>query len=188
MTNPIIRVVTSTALTSDDVVTLDSAIRWLRAQGIDDQSTILECVQGAVQEAEERTNRTLRQSITRTVYFGCWQYIMQMPSPPLISVSSVKYYDEANTLQTVSSADYSVRTQDRGPGWIEFASDYDFATTYNYTAEPIQIEIVTGYGSAAAQLPLVKTAIRLLVIAAHDLDASQRNEAYRLLQNFVYRG
>lgn len=182
------RVETSTSPTADDVIHLDSAIRWLRARGVDDQVTIREALQGAVNEAEKRTQRTLRKSVTRTVYYTGWAYCIPCPYPPLQSITSVKYYDSSNVLQTTSASDYTVSASTNGQGQILFDSDYSFPTLYTDRIDRVQVIMVTGYGTDDVIPPATKTAIRLLTQASYDGDQAKRMEAYTILAPHVFRG
>lgn len=98
-------------------------------------SKLSSMIAAAREEVEALTNRALvRQTVKLTLprfprlwfgYYGGFGYIMdhatwpsrnddkrhriiELPRPPLISVSSVQYYDTNNALQTVDTADYMV--------------------------------------------------------------------------------
>jgi hypothetical protein len=182
------RIETSTAPTTDSVVTFDSAVRWLRAQGAADDLTVLECLHGAVEEAESFCNRTFRKSITRTVYYRGWRSYLPIPLPPLQSITSVKYYDISDVLQTVSASDYSVQTPTRGPGKVSFQMDFNFPNVNTDRSDPVEVICVTGWGTEAQIPPVAKTAIRMLVEALYDGMPAKRTEARRIMQSLVYRG
>lgn len=182
------RIETSTAPTADTVVAFESAVRWLRAQGIRDDLTILEALHGAVEDAEGFCNRTFRQSVTHTIYFRGWEQYIPIPFPPLQSITSVKYYDISNTLQTMSSSDYQVQTPTRGKGGVYWETDFNFPNLNTDRADPVEIIAVTGWGSESQIPPMAKTAIRLLCMADYDGSPEKRTEAHRILQKLVYRG
>jgi hypothetical protein len=182
------RIEDSTSPEADDVITFESAIRHLRARGVEDQLTILEALRGAANEAELRTNRTLRTSVTRTMYFYGFAHEIRIPLPPLQSVTSVKYYDTDDTLQTISSSDYAVHTPTKGVGRVVFQSDYSFPNVNTDRPDIVQIICVTGWGTDDVIPGVAKTGVRLLTVANYDMDEKARTEAYRVLQPLIYRG
>ena len=185
--NLIQRVETSNEPTDDYVVEFESVVRYLRAQGIGDHLTILESLYGAVHYAEQFCNRTFRASISRVVYFYGWAEYLPMPFPPLLSVSSVKYYDYGDSLQTMDSGDYSVVLSDDGAGKVVWELDYSFPTINPDRPDPVQITCGTGYRAAEVP-PIARTAIRMLCESLYDGSAAKREEAERILQPLVYRG
>ena len=182
------RIETSTSPTDDDVVDFESTVRKLRQLSNHDDLTILEDLQGAANEAEEKTKRTLRQSVTRTVYYRRWAYVIRAPFPPLQSITSVKYYDVNDTLQTVDSAEYSVMTPTRGQGAVRFDYDYSFPNINTDRPDPVQIVMVTGWGSADQIPASAKVAVRMLAEANYDGRSEVRTEAYRILSLLTHRG
>jgi len=181
------RIETSTSPTADTVVSFESAVRFLKAQGARDDLTILEALHAAVNEAEEVTNRTLRQSVTRTIYFRGWSRDLIIPLAPLSSVTSVKYYNYADTLTLLASSTYNVQASTRGPGRISWESDYTFPNLNEDRSDPVQVICVTGYGSEDQIPALAKTAIRLLCEANYDGAPEKRLEAHKILRPLVNR-
>jgi hypothetical protein len=87
--------------------------------------------------------------------------IIDIPMPPLQSVTSVKYYDTAGVLQTVNAANYIVSTGT--PGRIQPAYGQVWPLP-RPTIDAVQITFVSGQGDAAANVSEnVKTAIKMLV-------------------------
>ena len=183
------RLTTSTSLTSDDVVAFDSVKRKLRHLGIDDDLLILEELQAAVNDAEKRCNRTFRQSVTSVAYYSHWGYFFFLPRPPLISVSSIKYYASGeSTTTTITAADYRVLTSTDSVGRVEFPGDYSFPTLNTYRVEPIEITYVRGYSSAGEVPPLAKVAIRTIAAGSFEGDVKMLQDGYDRLRPLVYRG
>jgi len=73
---------------------------------------------------------------------------LYFPKPPLVSVTSVKYYDGDNVQQTFNSGNYYVCKSTRSQGWIEPVSSWP--TTYD-RPDAVEITFVCG-GFAAAQV------------------------------------
>ena len=87
--------------------------------------------------------------------------VIDIPLPPLQSISSVKYYDFSNTLQTVSPSTYNVSVGT--PGRIQPAYSKVWPIS-RPTIDAVQITFVCGQGNDAAHVSEnVKTAIKMLV-------------------------
>lgn len=183
------RLTTSTALTADDVVTFESVKRKLRHLGMDDDLLILEELQAAVNDAELRANRTFRQSVTSVAFYSHWAHYFSLPRPPLVSVTSVKYYapDDASTT-TITASDYNVLASTDNVGKIEFPADYSFPNLDTDRIEPIEITYVRGYSSAAAVPPLAKVAIRQIAVGSFEGDQLAIQHGYDRLRSIIYRG
>jgi hypothetical protein len=96
-----------------------------------------------------------------------WQHI-SLKRGPLTSVVSVKYYDTTNTLQTMSSSDYTYVNYAYQPGRVEPVNFWPIAYP---RPDAVTIQFVTGFsgawasgsGAAGAVPPNVIHAIKLLV-------------------------
>lgn len=182
------RIETTTSPTADLITEFESAKRKLRAAGLQDDVEILEALQAAANEAEDRTNRTLRASVTRKVYYRGFAYLLNLPLPPAQSITSVKYYDPDDTLQTMSSGDYELLVSTRGPGRIQWKADYSFPNINTDRVDPVEVTCVTGFGDADTIPAEAKMAVKLLCEANFDGHPLSRDEAYRLLEPLVFRG
>lgn len=183
------RLTTSTGLTEDDVVALDSVKRKLRQLGMDDDLLILEEIQAAVNDAELRANRTFRQTVTSVAYYSHWAHYFKLPRPPSISVASVNYYAPAATsTTTITASEYNVLVSTDNEGVIEFPADYTFPNLDTDRIEPIEVTYSRGYQSASAVPPLAKVAIRQIAIASFEGDQKMLADAYARLQPIIYRG
>lgn len=87
---------------------------------------------------------------------------IQLPKPPLISVTSVTYTDNAGSATVLSSALYGVDT-DSEPGRVVLNYGEVWPSNTLRTMNPIQIVYVAGYGAASAVPARFKQAILLLV-------------------------
>ena len=105
---------------------------------------------------------TWRQFITATYRLTLPHFTTELrpPRPPLVSVSSIQYYDDRNTLQTLSTDRY--RVQSGSPGTIETAGDETWPSTYT-RRDAVQVTFVAGYGSTEHSLPeSIRVAIQYL--------------------------
>lgn len=87
---------------------------------------------------------------------------IRVPRPPLVSVASVAYLDDAGDLVTIDPSNYRVLASRTAPGRIEPAIGYSWPATQP-TSDAVQVRFVCGYGAASAVPIAVKHAIRLLV-------------------------
>lgn len=179
---------TATSPTADDIADYESVVRALRELSPNAGLTVLEALQGAASEAEDKTNRTLRASVTSTIYYYCFSYHLPLPKPPTQSVTSVQYYDPDDTLQTITASDYELLQSTRGPSWIEFQADYSFPNINSDRLTPVEVTIVRGWGSADSIPAAAKVGVRTLAEAIYDGNAAKRDDAMQILSSWKYRG
>ena len=158
-----IRVVTGPAvepITIDDLkndlkvdadLTADDAL--IRALGI-----------AARRVAESIQNRAL---ITQTLELALdgWPggNTLEIPRPPLQSVTSIKYYDEDNTERTLDSGSYFLDTYSQ-PGRVVLKADQSWPDAVLRPASGVIVQFVAGYGDEESEVPETTVqAIRLLV-------------------------
>ncbi len=103
--------------------------------------------------------------------------ILELSTPPLISITAVTYYDEDNGAQTVNAANYAADIPTRGRGRLRFAYDYDFPTLYN-RHDAVQVTYTTGYGDVTDIPPAAIQAAKLLLTLYfdHDLVPQQQRQ------------
>jgi uncharacterized phiE125 gp8 family phage protein len=99
---------------------------------------------------------TLRLSLDA---FPTWEFYL--PSPPLVSVTSIKYRDQSNVQQTVSSSDYTVDTYSE-PGRITPAYGGSWPDALRHT-NSIEVVYVAGYGDRSSVPMAIKQAILMTV-------------------------
>ena len=104
-----------------------------------------------------------------------WKYTMEqfkedefyIPKAPIVSVTSIQYYDSLNSLTTLSSAYYTLDGISgglpRGNSRIYLNDPYDWPYTYD-REDAIQTTFVVGYGATASVVPeSLKHALKLLL-------------------------
>jgi uncharacterized phiE125 gp8 family phage protein len=125
-------------------------------------------IQTLLAAAQEWVGVRLRQSLVTTTWrqrLDCWPAcgVIELYRPPLASVTSVKYYNDAGTEVTWSSANYTVDTTSM-PGRILRGYGVTWPTLrYEGVASPITIEYVAGRATVAEVPAVVKHALKLLV-------------------------
>lgn len=106
---------------------------------------------------------TWRQLITASLRLTmpCWKkdHVIPLPRGPIVSVESLEYFDTANSLQTVSSDQYSVDVAEEVPE-IRFCTYFP----HYLRADAVRVNFTAGYGTTAAAFPPVLLhAVRLLI-------------------------
>lgn len=89
---------------------------------------------------------------------------IELPRPPVQSITSVKYYDEDNALQTLSSAVYQLDAKQE-PAQLSLQQDQSWPGTYT-RPNAVQIAFVAGYGDDPDDVP-AEIRQALLMLLAH---------------------
>lgn len=154
---------------SVEPLTTAEAKTHLRVDTSDDDTYIDTLILAARQQAESITRRAL---ITQTWKYYLAQFpintpgqfpnAIEIPLPPLQSITSIKYTDNDGVQQTISSGDYDVDINIE-PGRIIPSFGNVWPST-RYQANSVEIILVTGYGDASTDIPVqIIQAIQLLI-------------------------
>lgn len=112
---------------------------------------------------------------------------IDLPFPPLASVSSVKYYDQDGVLQTLDASIY--QTDNRSaPGKIVLTESGAWPSTELDKVNAVEVEFIAGYGASGAAVP---NPIRLAIIhlASHwfeNREPYSTNQHYTIPATFEY--
>lgn len=87
---------------------------------------------------------------------------IELPMPALQSVTSIKYYDTSNVLQTLSSSKYQVDIKNE-PGRIVLTEGEIWPSTKTRKPNAVEIRYVAGYPHRGEIPKTIKTAILLTV-------------------------
>ena len=94
--------------------------------------------------------------------------VIQLPRPPLQSVTSVTYYDEDDTPDTLDAGDYIVDEVTQ-PGMIVLRANKSWPDATLRAKNGIVIEYIAGYGDDAADVPSqVRDALLLYVTTRYE--------------------
>lgn len=134
----------------DEPITLAEAKTHLRIDNTDSDDELTVLIKAARMTAEKVLNRALlnRTLVTR---FDAFADRMELPLPPLQSVTSVTYLDADGAEQTLATSVYKVVTYDT-VGRIELAYDQTWPTTRAETGA-VTVTHVSGYGTTIADVP-----------------------------------
>lgn len=145
-----------------DPVTLNEAKVHLRVDPdlSDDNALITSLIKAATETAQGFTHRQFV-SATYELRFDIFPQVINLLRPPLISVTSVKYLDDAGATQTVDTAVYEV-DKFSTVGRIRPKASQSWPSTGDFMGAVI-IEYIAGYGVAAAVPKDILSAILLMI-------------------------
>jgi len=121
-----------------------------RASLTAEAATVSLMITAVRQKAETALHRALINQTWDLVLDG-FSSSIEIEKPPLVSVSSVKYYDLDGTLQTLAATEYTVDT-DSTPGRVYPAYGKTWPVTQN-RPNAVRIQFVAGYGAAGTNVP-----------------------------------
>lgn len=151
---------TVTSVPSDELLSVEEAKRHLRVFDgtLDDEVASL--IRAARDYCERYANRTLRATVTRTFTNSEWWCGgLHLPFPPLLSVTSVTYYDSANASQTLAAGNYYVALPTDDGGRVEWTSAAVIPSLYS-RPDALTVTYTTGYASLASIPPVVVQAMK----------------------------
>lgn len=133
-------------------VSLAEAKEHLRIDGTDHDNLLTSLISAARRAAEEFCRRAF---ITQTwkLIFDADEVIddIEVPRPPLQSVTSIAYYDQGGAQQAFASTNYWVDT-DSGPGRIYLRKGATWPTAMRDKGS-LEVQYKAGYGDAGANVP-----------------------------------
>ena len=132
-------------------ITLQEAKDQVRVTHSDEDDKLNLFIAAACDYTEQILSRTLIEQTWDLYYdrFPCGDNAIEIGGPPLISVTSVKYIDSADTEQTWDSANYTVDVDQAYQALIYPAINASYPNTRVYPKSVI-IRIVTGYENSGA--------------------------------------
>lgn len=152
-----IKYAVTTAPTAEPISLADAKVhlRTVTGDTSEDSAVITPLIQAAREYCENITGRALASQTVKAYpeKWGRWR----LPRPPLISVTSIKYYDEDGTESTLAATDYQVDAVD---------GQIDILTEPNVTLRdlnPIVVEYACGYTTGNALPAAMRQAMLLLI-------------------------
>lgn len=151
-----------------DPLTLEEAKLFLRVTQDREDDLIMELVAAATRRFEAYTGRqviTARWRLFRSA-FPARGRSLEIPRPPLQSVSAVQYLDPSGTLQTWPTSAYRVSTFSGDlapPGLIVPAPGEEWPETAPGDPAAVQVQFTAGYGAASSTPAAVKQAVRQIL-------------------------
>ena len=154
-------------------VSLDEAKAHLRVTEIAEDGLIESMLWAAQDMAEQVTGRALMTQ-TWEMTVDDWYYIIELTRPPVQSITSVTYTDDAGVVQTLAADQYTLINDDFGFSRIVQAYGATWPENRG-DSESIRVTFVAGYANAAAVPQAIKAWIKLQVSAMYE---NREAEAY----------
>ena len=144
-------------------LTLAEAKLHARTHDADDSLTT-RLIVAARKHVEVFLQRALiSQTLEWTLDYGFGCRVLELPRPPLLSVTHIKYVDDAGALQTLDPSKYGVfGVGQEEPGRVAPVYD-EIWPTVRCQLEAVQIRFVAGYADAASVPEDIKAALLLLI-------------------------
>ncbi len=143
-----IKVITAPA---SEPVTLAEAKLHLKVDGTDEDSLIQTYIQTAREHIEDTCHRAL---VTQTLEYVISRWpendLLELPRPPLQSVTSIKYKDTTGLVETTWSSGEYVVNADETPGMVVPAYGKSWPTAALYPRAGIRVRYQAGYGAPVA--------------------------------------
>lgn len=132
-------------------ITLQEAKDQVRVTHSNEDDKLNLFIAAACDYTEQVLSRTLIEQTWDLYYdaFPCGSNAIEIGSPPLISITSVKYIDSAGAEQTWDSANYTVDTDQAYQALIYPAINASYPSARDYPKAVI-IRAVTGYENSGA--------------------------------------
>lgn len=108
--------------------------------------------------AERLLSRRSKRALINRTYdlvldrFPSDDYPLELPLPPLVSVSSITYYDTNNSTQAMASTDYVSHRSQHGISYLMPQPDATWPTCKT-RRDAVTVRFVAGYGTASTDVP-----------------------------------
>tara|TARA_Y100000114_G_scaffold61189_1_gene56168 strand:- start:3450 stop:4112 length:663 start_codon:yes stop_codon:yes gene_type:complete len=180
---------------------------FLRIDTTDDDTLVDVLIETARQFAEEYMGRTLinttyklsldgfienqvpiKEGLYTAPYLSFYKQYIELPRPPLVSVTHIKTFDDDNTETTYASTKYHVDTA-RNPGRIVLKDGETWPTSLR-TANGVEVTYVGGYGATASSVPSpIKVGMRqhITYLYEHRGDVEQNLGNFPILAKQLYQ-
>jgi uncharacterized phiE125 gp8 family phage protein len=144
-------------------VTVTEAKAQVRQDSTADDTYIASLIATARQDVEGFINRALV-SQTWELYLDAWpcHSYLDLPLPPLQSITSITYVDSSGTTATFASSNYYVDIL-REPGRVYLKPNASWPAVALQIVNGVIVKFVAGYGAAAAVPDRIKQGILLRV-------------------------
>ena len=157
---PVTAVTASTAL----ALTTVDANDHLKGLYDENDAHLLRLIAAATVYVEKRYGtHLLNATVTETFEGWTNSNFMRLARAPVVSITSIKYYDADGTQQTWAASNYILTAPENLPGEVEVAPDISLPSTDARTY-PWEVIYVSGYGAAETAIPdNIQHALRLLI-------------------------
>ena len=158
------------------VLSLADAKKQLKMEDLDhDDAFILECVEAAIDEAENYCNINIRER-KYTVKFTTWQQDFEFIQQYIQSIDSLKYKDEAGDEQTVTFSDYAeLLPKDKYAQIVHFKDFDNLPNLKTSISDAVTMTFTVGYADGTVPKGLLQ-GIKLLVTDNYDFRGERESK------------
>jgi len=157
---PVSKLVLQTAAT-DRPVSTEMAAEWLRETDSDRYGVISELVDAAIATLE-REHWTQFCTATYDQYFDSWPVRFMLRKHPVVTVSSVKYTNQAGVETTLATSVWE-QADESGRGIVRLKHNQSWPSDCRGHEDDIVIRYSAGYGASVAVPAPVKLALRIWI-------------------------
>lgn len=179
------RVTTAPAV---EPITVADLKLFARIDGSVEDALLSQFIVAAREAAEEYLRRALiSQTIRATVDFWPESGLLELPRPPLQSITQIATRDEDDT-ETEYDSDYYYAVLESIPGYAKIKQSYSPPINTDRDKAGIVIDYIAGYGDRADDVPMqIRTALYLWATAIYEnrvISTEPPPEARQLLDIF----
>jgi len=160
-------------------ISLSEAKLHLRVSSTEEENRITALIKSATDWVEAYLRRQLITS-TWDLFLDDFSDVIYIEKSPVTTLSTIKYYDGSNVLQTLSSSYYNADL-DSEPSRVQEAYGYTWPTVYD-RFNAVQIRFIAGYANAASVPDTIKDGIYLLITHLFD----NRGDEARRVPRVIY--
>jgi len=143
-------------------VSLEEAKVQCRAEGADEDALITAYIKAATEWAEHKTGRALLPQ-TWELTLDAFPEAFELPRPPVVSVTSLTYWDAAGVQQQLDNSGYVLdNADDFGPAYVVPAYGTSWPATRSQL-NAVALRYVAGYPDAASVPEGIRDWIKLQV-------------------------
>ncbi len=149
-------------------VTVTEMKDYARIDGSDEDTAIGTFITTARQASELYTRRAFLEQTWR-VSFDWWEdMVIELPRPPLLSITKVETIDEDNVVTLYAASNYYAIT-DATPGKIALRIGATPPANYDRNYAGYRVTYLAGYGSTAAHVPdLLRLAVKQWAVVIYE--------------------
>lgn len=144
----------------EEPISVAEAKDQLRLETSADDDKIARLIRTATDRCEAELGRSFCTQTWRLTLDRFPRRYLRLPRPPLVAVTSVKYYDTSNVLQTLDPAFYEADAES-DPGRLALDILHYWPATYVRT-NAVQVTYTAGYGAPSSVPERIRHAIAML--------------------------
>ena len=157
-------------------VTVDEVKEFARIDGEDEDDILETFIESVVKLTEAYLGRSLVNRTIRMIMDTWTSREIELPYPPLVSISSVQTIDESNTATTYSSDNYYTITESI-PGRLLIKKDSELPSNTERNYGGYRITYIAGYGNSREDVPQqIRTAIKQWVTLLYENRSMVEND------------